>query len=399
MLWQLAGQLEAKTSKPWKTQLWHVGGQAFEDVTGLPIIKEDVILQDGRIMSREDYNSHMAIAEHTHDPSRRLNAVASLHVQEVHRRATFAKSQFVPGAIWQEHYTVGVLDELPTAPTLIQNQIREMIDGQLNGDPIDPKCLYVATGNPPDPRFVTVNALDEALEKRLKVYVVIPTKSELLQVWERIMPETIYKFLLMEQTFIDTLSPREWVGVAKDVQDTRDGGGSLPDAIEEACDELADHQNVAVALRKFVKFGDDPYYYPILGKDLLAADAKTRRAHMSLIGRWIKDDKRGFVGESNGDLLRTLANITQEEFEGWNEKKRTTAAENIVEFIEILAANKCNDMAKQTLACVFKNTGIVTPVANMLKKSPVLQQMTDIMHLIEARRQELDATGKVSARR
>ena len=300
----------------------------------------------------------------------------------------------MPGAIWHDHCTVGILDELSTAPTLIQNQIREMIDGQLNGDPIDPNCLHVATGNPPDPRFVTVNALDEALEKRLKIYIIQPTREELLQVWERIMPNVIYRFLVMEEPFIDALSPREWVGVAKDVQDVRDGGGSFEEAIEEAVDELLDHPEVAIKLRKYMKFGDDPYYYPILGRQLLDAKAADMKLLMALIERWINDDKRGFIGESKNDLLRTLRNTTKDDFDKLGSKAQKRAAENIVDFIEVLAATKCNDMAQQVLAHAF-TTPFITLVSQKLRdrKSATVRQMTDVMNKFEAERERQGATA------
>lgn len=386
VLRQLADRLSKKTGRAWQTKLWHVGGQAFEDVTGLPVILEDVVLEDGTIMPREGYTSAMAVAQRESDPKKMQSAVAALRIKETHRRATFAKSEFVPGAIWHKHCTVGILDELPTAPTLIQNQIREMIDGQLNGDPIDPNCLYVGTGNPPDPRFVTVNALDEALEKRLKIYIIEPTQDELLQVWERIMPETIYKFLVMEKPFIDALSPREWVGVAKDVADVQAGGGTFEEAIEEAVDELLDHPNIAIKLRKFLKFGDDPFYYPVLGRQLLVATAKEMQLIMALIERWIKENKRGFVGESKNDLLRTLGNLTADEFGGWEKKAQERASDNIVLFIEALAATKASDMAKQALAHTF-TTPLVTLVSQKMRKSAAIKQMTDVMQKFERQKE------------
>lgn len=387
VLRQLADRLSKKTGKVWKGQPWHVGGQAFEDVTGLPVIMEDVVLEDGTVMSRDEYTSVMAAAHKEPDPKKLQAAVEALRIKETHRRATFAKSEFVPGAIWRDYCTVGILEELPTAPTLIQNQIREMIDGKLNGDPIDPNCLYVGTGNPPDPRFVTVNALDEALEKRLKIYIIEPTQDELLQVWERIMPETIYKFLVMEKPFIEALSPREWVGVAKDVHDVQLGGGSFEEAIEEAVDELLDHPNIAIKLRKFLKFGNDPFYYPVLGRQLLVATAQEMQLFMALIERWIKEDKRGFVGESKNDLLRTLGNITAEEFNAWDTKTKERAANNIVVFIEALAATNCNDMAKQTLSHAFTSP-LITLVSQKMRKSAAIKQMTDVMQKFEREKEQ-----------
>ena len=148
----LSDKLVTKTKLPWRSMTIHAATQGMEDNTGLPILKK----VGGRDV------------------------------------AGWAAPEHIPGAVpWMDDkgeskgWTLGIIDELPTAPLLIQDQIRQLIDGFLPGSsvPVDPQCVYVAAGNPPDPRYVTVNAMDEALEKRLKVYVVIPTPEELLQVW------------------------------------------------------------------------------------------------------------------------------------------------------------------------------------------------------------------------
>jgi len=349
----LLHRLQKMTGVPWKGQMWHVGTQGFEDVTGMPIIEE---------------------------------RKAGGHVQKV---ATFAKSDFVPGAVWDPtHHTLGILDELASAPTLIQNQIREMIDGQLNGEPIDPNCFFVGTSNPPDPRFTTVNAVDAAVEKRLKVYVVVPTNEELLQVWNEIMPDMIYKFLMMNRSFIDTLAPREWHGVAQDVQDVLDAGGTLDTAIGEADDELYDRPEVAVALRKFVKFGEDPYYYPILGRDLISADDGQAQDHIKLVERWIDEDQRGLLGESNNDLVRALNSIKLDQLD------RKRSARNIFNFLETLAERDCVDMVKSSMESVF-NGPIVNDISNLMTKSKALKKLSETVQRFQAMQEKIRATATV----
>lgn len=352
----LADRLAKVTNKTWRHKLWHVGTQGFEDNTGLPIVEERKVGE---------------------------------HVQKV---ATFAKADHVPGAVWwPDGFTLGILDELPSAPTLVQNQIREIIDGQLNGSPIDPNCLYVATGNPPDPRFVTVNALDAAIEKRLKVYIVVPTSEELLQVWSSSMPDMIYKFLLMHHSFIDTLSPREWEGISKDVQDLLDGGGSINDALQEASDELIGCPNVEVALRKFIKFGEDPYYYPILGRDIIDASQAQMRTFLTLLTRWIKDDQRGLVGASNSDLVRAIAGLTTVK-----PADKPQTAQNIYLFMELLAENDCVDMAKMAMESFFNNgdnKGLTNDVCTLLRKSKALKKLADTVTRYHASREKLHAVA------
>jgi hypothetical protein len=296
--------------------------------------------------------------------------------------AKFAKSEFVPGAVWRDNYTLGILDELASAPTLIQNQIREMIDGQLNGEQVDPNCFYIGTSNPPDPRFTTVNAVDAAVEKRLKVYVAVPTQEELLQVWSEIMPDLIYKFLMMNRAFIDTLAPREWHGVAQDVQDVITAGGDLNTAIGEASDELYDNPEVEVALRKFVKFGNDPYYYPILGRDLIGADKDMSNAHLRLVERWFKDNQRGFIGETNNDLVRALNSMKTDKLD------KEQAAKNVFGFLEMLAERDCSDMVKSTMESLF-NGPIVQEVSTRMRKSKALKNLVDTVQRFQAMKEQM----------
>ena len=348
----LADKLTKRMNKPWRHKLWHVGTQGFEDNTGLPVVEERKIGD---------------------------------HVQKV---ATFAKADHVPGAVWWPGgYTLGVLDELPSAPTLVQNQIREIIDGQLNGSKVDPNCLYVATGNPPDPRFVTGNALDAAIEKRLKVYIVVPTSEELLQVWSSLMPDMIYKFLLMNRSFIDALSPREWEGVSKDVQDVLDGNGGINDAVQEASDELIGHPNVEVALRKFIKFGEDPYYYPVLGRDIINASQDQMSAYLRLTTRWVEDDQRGLIGESNSDLVRTLNGLTTAKLTA---KKQ--AAENVFRFMELMAENDCADMVKTAMSSIF-NSPLTEIVGKLLRRSKSLKKLSDTVTRYHVSREKMRAAA------
>ena len=344
----LVQRLTQLTGMVWEPIMWHVGTQGFEDVTGMPVIEE-------------------------HD-------AGNGRIQKV---AKFAKSEFVPGAVWRSDCTLGILDELASAPTLIQNQIREMIDGQLNGDPIDPNCFYIGTSNPPDPRFTTVNAVDAAIEKRLKVYVAVPTNEELLQVWNEIMPDMIYKFLLMNRSFIDTLSPREWHGVAQDVQDVIDGGGSLDTAIGEASDELYDRPEVEISLRKFVKFGTDPYYYPILGRDLIGADSSCHQGHIKLVERWLKDNQRGLIGETNSDLVRALHSIKV----GSGNTRQAT--QNIFGFMELLALQDCVDMVKTSLEALFNTGTLINDVTTLMRKSNALKPLVDTVTRFHAMQEQL----------
>lgn len=348
----LADDLARLSGQEWHAKLWHVGSTAFEDNVGLPIINE-------------------------HE--------ADGHAQKT---AGNAQAEHVPGAVWQDYNTLGILDELPSANPQVQDQLRAMIDGVVGGAPIDPRCILVGTGNPPDASYVTVNALDLALEKRLKIYVVVPTTSELLQVWSVLMPETIYKFLLMNQSFIDTISPREWVGVAQDVQDVRDGGGSLRDAIEEAVDELFQHKEVVATLHKFIKFGDDKDYYPILGRDIIGAMNGQMKEHLERVNRWFKREQRGLVGETVADLMRAVVTTPEAELA----KDKAHKASNVAQLIEILAINDCADMVKTVMETTFK-TPLSAELSANVASNKALPKLREVALQLRAMQQRLHATA------
>lgn len=330
---------------PWKLKLWHVATQGFEDVTGLPIIEK----------------------------SRGRPAVAK-----------FAKADHVPGAVHDpEHYTLGVFDELPTAPPMIQNQIREIIDGQLNGEPVDPNCLYIATGNPPEAKFVTVQAMDDALEKRLKVYAVVPTTEELLTVWATMLPKRIHSFLLTNQQHIGTVSPREWEGIAKDVEDTLTGGGTIDEAISEAAADLFHAPTVVTKLREFFKFGDDPYYYPITGRALADATKKHHAEHVALVQRWAKDNVEGRIGATAHDLVRMLKMRTSDAY-----TKR--AAENIVDFAKTLIDCRFVDMGKSVLETAAK-TPLRAQIGALFEETDQFDKLAESLQSLNELKQAVGA--------
>jgi hypothetical protein len=356
VLRKMADHLVARTRESWRAMLIHAATQGMEDNTGLPILKK----VNGRDV------------------------------------AGWAAPEHIPGAVpWTDDdgklrgWTLGIIDELPTAPLLIQDQIRQLIDGTLPGSstPVDPRCVYVATGNPPDPRYVTVNAMDEALEKRLKVYVVIPTTEELLQVWSTIMPDLIYKFLVMNTSAITELSPREWEGVSKDVQYLIEAGSSVQEAIGEAEDELADKADVLTTLRKFVEFGDDPYHYPIRGTTILEAEEPVLKDCIKLMKRWVTDSKDGLLGASSNDLLRALKITPATKL-----KDSKTAEDNIVVVLEFLISAQRPDMVKSLLEAVYE-TPLVRVVSSRMRKSKHLKEMDASVKQAQAFRSKIGAAA------
>lgn len=316
------------------SELMHLNTAAFEDFTGLPIVV-DVKVGD-----------------------------------EVHKVAKFAKANFVPGAVWKDHTRIGIFDELPTAPPNVQCILREMIDGQLNGEPLDPKCLYVATGNPPEARFTTVNAVDEAIEDRLAPYVVVPTGDELLQIWSRIMYDAVYQFLVLNpRTIEDTISPRRWMTVAEQVQDLVEAGESAAVIAQDVRGIFADQQDVLIRLKEFIEYGNDPFKLPILARDLIFADDATMEDYVKRVEHWAKNNGRGLIGASKNDLIRVMLTLSAED-----RKHADRIADNIAKFIGVLVDNQCIDMANNALNAVYSGT-LTDEIMNKLENTPAVKKL------------------------
>lgn len=337
----LIEKLKTATGENWRAKLLHVGTRGMEDNTGLPIIKE----QQGR------------------------------------KIAGWAAPEQIPGAVhWLNDdgtpagYTLGIFDELPSATPHVQDQIRELIDGTMpgSGDPIDPQCVFVGAGNPPEAKHITVNVIDDAIEKRFQVYAVVPTTEELLQVWSdsSIMPDLMYRFLMVNTHAIQNLSPREWEGISKFAMYVKESGGSQTDVFSVLSRALQECPDVLATLRVYFQHGDDPMYYPIRGNKLLAATEKELQSYLKIMEAWVSDNSRGaLLGASINDLQRMLKLATNEELKG-----NKTAATNVYEVLNFLASNKRADMVK-ALFEVTHSTPLCTLVATKLKKSPHLPAM------------------------
>jgi len=346
----------------WDFQRWDVNTQGFEDITGLPTITEHEI--DG-------------------------------HKQQV---ATFAKAAFVPGAVWKkDRFTLGEIGELPTAPPNVQNILREMIDGQLNGEALDPKCMYVATGNPPEARFTTGSMIDDAVEDRLDPYIVIPTGDELLDVWSRIMYNTIYQFLMLNKSLIDdTISPRHWMVIAEKVQNLMQVGEQAEVILQDVRTAFAAHQNVLPMLLEFLKHGNDPYKLPILGRDYLYADEEAMTGFDDRLTYWFKQNNRGFVGHTKNDIIRGLNTLTAAD-----QEHHETIVKNVVHFLIVLVEGKCNDMAKSLLEVAYSKEALVDPMLEQLADTPALDKMAEAYGRYETRKKELtqgDSGGREKRR-
>jgi len=342
VLKKMADQLAKASGETWRAHLLHVGSRGMEDNTGLPIVEEK-------------------------------NGV---------KIAGWAKPKQIPGAVhWLNDdnkpagYTLGILDELPSAQPSVQDQIREMIDGTVpgSGDPVDPRCVYIAAGNPPEAKHVTANMIDDAIEKRFKVYAVVPTTEELLQVWSdpKLMPDLLYKFLAMNTSAIKHLSPREWEGVGKDAQYMVEAGGNHGDAIAEISDELYEFPDLVAILNQYFIHGDDPYFYPIRGANIINADDDKMQTYLQLLARWAAAGrgKDGLIGASSNDLQRALKITPDADLE-----KNKQAVKNMVAIMEFFAVNEYPDMVKAIMGVVL-STPLVGPVSSKVRRSKHLQEM------------------------
>lgn len=363
ILRKLAEKLAERTGENWRAHLMHVGSRGMEDNTGLPIIEE----QQGR------------------------------------KIAGWAAPKQVPGAVhWldksgkPEGYTLGIFDELPSAKPSVQDQIRELIDGTVpgSGDAVDPRCVYIGAGNPPEAKHVTANIIDDAIEKRFKVYAVVPTDEELLMVWSDpdLMPDLIYKFLMMNSTAIKNLSPREWVGVAKDAQYMVEGGATRNEAVKEIADELVDHPDVITALQVYFKHGNNPLFYPIRGAKIMSADKNELAKQLDIMKQWLADtDKDALLGATSNDLQRALKMAPSDELKG-----NKAVAGNVFSVLELLAGSARPDIVK-ALTEVICATTMSNLVTQRMRKSKVFRKMTAVLDRAEALTAKLEGKQQVAA--
>jgi len=338
----LIDQLIKATGTPWRAKLLHVGTRGMEDNTGLPIIEE----RHGR------------------------------------KIAAWAAPEQIPGAVpWLDDdgkpagYTLGIFDEIPSASPHVQDQIRELIDGTVpgSGDPVDPRTVYVGAGNPPEAKYITANIIDDAIEKRFKVYAVVPTTEELLQVWSEpaIMPDIMYRFLLMNTDAIQHLSPREWEGLGKDAMYIRESGGTHADVLADISRDLQHCPDVVSTMHLYFKHGDDPHYYPVRGTTIINADEAELKTAMSIMETWIDSDREALLGASINDLQRMLRLAPDTELSG-----NKQAASNVYEVLNFLAGAKRADMVKALIEVVH-STPLVTAVASKMRRSPHLKAMDE----------------------
>jgi len=354
----LIKKLRRVTGENWRAKLLHVGSRGMEDNTGLPIIKE----QQGR------------------------------------KIAGWAAPEQIPGAVhWLDDkgepagFTLGIFDELPSATPSVQDQIRELIDGTIpgSGDPVDPQCIYVGAGNPPEAKHITANIIDDAIEKRFKVYAVVPTTEELLQVWSEpaLMPDLMYRFLMVNTHAIQHLSPREWEGVGKDALYIKESGGTTNDVLNEMASELQHCPDVVATLHVYFKHGDDPSYYPVRGSDLLASEPAELAELLRIMGVWVSDRNRdALLGASINDLQRTLKLTDDAELKG-----NKVAIKNVYEVLNFLAASKRADMVKALIEVVH-STPLVTAIANKMRRSPYLPDMDGFANRAKHTSQKINAT-------
>ena len=189
----------------------------------------------------------------------------------------------------------------------------------------------------------------------------------------------------MNKAAIKALSPREWHGVSNDVQYVLDAGGTHADAIGEAEDELADNVDVIAVLRKFVEFGDNPYYYPISGVEILQGKSADVTSFVRLMQRWVTDGKDGLLGATSNDLLRALKTTPAAEL-----VSNKQAGTNVIKVVDFLAGAERPDMVKALMETVFE-TPLVDVVASEMRQSPHLAKLDDAINKAKVFRKQLDA--------
>jgi hypothetical protein len=140
-----------------------------------------------------------------------------------------------------------------------------------------------------------------------------------------------------------------------------------------AAADLYDKPEVVTKLREYFQFGEDPYHYPVLGRDLIASDAKQLKAHMSLFKKWLKDGVTGRLGASAHDLIRVVTTLPSTAY-----ADQSRAARNIVEFAGLLIDNKCIDLGKAVLETTAKSV-LAKAIGLLFSKTKQFDKLADML--------------------
>ena len=200
------------------------------------------------------------------------------------------------------------VNEFCTADNKQESQLRSLITERRIGDNlVADGWLFIGDTNPLDPRYQTVNQLDESIESRCYAFCVKPEYEATMAYWResQVMPARGYGFLRMNKSLWGMADNRRWTTVF-DLVGCIEASG-LPERESNAiCIRLLElhiGSSIGQAYLNYTIHGDDPKFYPITANEYMAADAQGHDRHLTLITEWSQDqDSRSLLQYTLYDL-------------------------------------------------------------------------------------------------
>lgn len=252
------------------------------------------------------------------------------------------------------------IDEIFSGQTIgHQNFVRMLIDRKFHGRTISPGWLIVGATNPETGDYLSVRAVDKALQDRMLVYHVEPSIEELLEYWDGKMPEKIFTFLMLNNFdgkigYLRALSPRNWMKLARAIE-RRMNSGVPADQIYKLM-SINGSVELAGAFRVFLDRGANPDAFPLAFETIL-----TKSKWLDRLAGWIANKRNALVAASNWNVAIGL-------------RKRVASSappltmeqmKSVAEFLFALGNNGFAEMAYNTMMG--------------LRGSPYLGMLLDIM--------------------
>lgn len=204
---------------------------------------------------------------------------------------------------------IAFIDECGTGTGTHQNMISTLLtDGYDNGyygHCVEKGWFWVAATNPDEVQYHLNQQLDARVRDRMFPVYIHPKPAEVMHYLGKNgkIPDFIYGFMMMNKGMIDVVSARKWEMVGAFAHRwlaTR----KLSRITFLQMMRLNLPPGTIDAISKYMELGDDPSAYPMLAKDIIAADDKAHGEHVTRMRQWGRRGRDALVGATAYDIAR-----------------------------------------------------------------------------------------------
>jgi len=271
---------------------------------------------------------------------------------------------------------IAFIDEAGTGSHMDQNRIASLLTAGYKtgyyGHLVKAGWYWVAATNPDEVDYHLNMQLDLRVRDRFTVVYYSPTSEEIiyhLQSTNKI-PDTLTKFLLMNTGLMGAVSARKWEQLGQYV------------ARWEALRNLTIDQFVnflslelptetAAAFGTFLRIGDNPAEYPILAKNIAAADEAHHKDHVRIVEQWMRNGNRASLIAATGHDIAQFMGDSNNTFDA-------KAVRNLLSVIEKMSG--MDDLVFMICSSAFKNNRSKDLIFSEAMKSDVKPIVTRVMN-------------------